>query len=129
MNITTAATMHAPVRPTISFRLEHDGVSAALLGDLGYAQFGCYGSDTDTPNIDALAAGGVRFTDFRVASGRCQSVDDARSRSMKRSNPFVSNFAVRAPLSWPSVSAGQKNSSWPTQKSGDPRTPRRWPSS
>jgi ribonuclease Z len=29
VNITTAATMHAPVRPTIGFRLEHDETSAA----------------------------------------------------------------------------------------------------
>ena len=33
VTITTAATMHAPVRPTIGFRLEHDGSSAAMVGD------------------------------------------------------------------------------------------------
>ncbi|MCP3939322.1 MAG: MBL fold metallo-hydrolase [Actinomycetia bacterium] len=33
VQITTAATVHAPVRPTIGFRLEHDGSSAALVGD------------------------------------------------------------------------------------------------
>ena len=33
VQITTAATEHAPVRPTIGFRLEHDGSSAALVGD------------------------------------------------------------------------------------------------
>ena len=32
----------------------------------GFAQFGCYGSDIDTPNIDALAAGGLQFTNFHV---------------------------------------------------------------
>ena len=37
-----------------------------LLYDTGFAQFGCYGSDIDTPNIDALAAGGVQFTNFHV---------------------------------------------------------------
>ena len=37
-----------------------------LLDDTGFAQFGCYGSDIDTPNIDALAAGGVQFTNFHV---------------------------------------------------------------
>ena len=42
-------------------------VVIVLLDDLGYAQFGCYGSDIDTPNIDALAATGLRFTDFHVA--------------------------------------------------------------
>ena len=37
-----------------------------LLDDTGFAQFGCYGSDIDTPNIDGLAAGGVQFTNFHV---------------------------------------------------------------
>ncbi len=31
--ITTAATAHAPVHPTIGYRLEHGGVSAAVVGD------------------------------------------------------------------------------------------------
>ena len=37
-----------------------------LLDDTGFAQFGCYGSDIDTPNIDALANNGVQFTNFHV---------------------------------------------------------------
>lgn len=41
-------------------------VVIVLLDDTGFAQFGCYGSDIDTPNIDALAAGGLQFTNFHV---------------------------------------------------------------
>ncbi len=41
-------------------------VVVVLLDDTGFAQFGCYGSDIDTPNIDALAADGVQFTNFHV---------------------------------------------------------------
>ncbi len=41
-------------------------VVVVLLDDTGFAQLGCFGSDIDTPNIDALAAGGLRFTDFHV---------------------------------------------------------------
>ena len=37
-----------------------------LLDDTGFAQFGCYGSTIGTPNIDALAADGLRFTNFHV---------------------------------------------------------------
>lgn len=49
----------------------HPGESApnvvmVLLDDTGFAQFGCYGSDIDTPNIDALAAGGLQYTNFHV---------------------------------------------------------------
>ncbi len=41
-------------------------VVIVLLDDTGFAQFGCYGSDIDTPNVDALAAGGLQFTNFHV---------------------------------------------------------------
>jgi arylsulfatase A-like enzyme len=45
---------------------EAPNVVVVLLDDTGFAQFGCYGSDIDTPNVDALAAGGVQFTNFHV---------------------------------------------------------------
>lgn len=41
-------------------------VVVVLLDDLGFAQLGCYGSELHTPNIDRLAAGGLRYTNFHV---------------------------------------------------------------
>ena len=41
-------------------------VVVVLLDDTGFAQFGCYGSTIDTPNVDALAKGGLQFTNFHV---------------------------------------------------------------
>ena len=41
-------------------------VVIVLLDDTGFAQFGCYGSDIETPNIDALAGGGLQLTNFHV---------------------------------------------------------------
>ncbi len=38
--------------------------------DLGYSDLGCYGSEIETPNLDRLAAGGLRFTQF-YNTGRC----------------------------------------------------------
>ena len=35
---------------------EAPNIVVVLLDDSGFAQFGCYGSEIDTPNIDALAA-------------------------------------------------------------------------
>ena len=43
-------------------------VVLAVLDDVGYAQLGCYGSDIATPNIDALAAGGVRLANFHTTA-------------------------------------------------------------
>lgn len=39
-----------------------------VLDDVGFAQFGCYGSTMATPAIDRLAAGGVQFTGFHTTA-------------------------------------------------------------
>jgi arylsulfatase len=41
-----------------------------LADDLGYADLGCYGSEIQTPNLDALASAGLRFTRFHNTA-RC----------------------------------------------------------
>ena len=35
-----------------------------LADDLGWSDLGCYGGEIRTPNLDSLAAGGLRFTQF-----------------------------------------------------------------
>jgi arylsulfatase A len=43
-----------------------------MADDLGYGSLGCYGSkEIKTPNIDALAAGGMRFIDFHSNGPMC----------------------------------------------------------
>ncbi|MEX0819071.1 MAG: arylsulfatase, partial [Pirellulaceae bacterium] len=41
-----------------------------MADDMGWSDLGCYGSEIETPNLDALAQGGVRFTQF-YNTGRC----------------------------------------------------------
>ncbi len=41
-----------------------------LTDDAGYSDPGCYGGEMSTPNIDALAAGGIRFAKF-YTNARC----------------------------------------------------------
>ena len=43
-------------------------VVVILLDDLGFAQFGCYGSDIATPNVDRLARDGLRYSRFHVTA-------------------------------------------------------------
>jgi arylsulfatase A-like enzyme len=43
-------------------------VLLVLLDDVGFAQLGCYGSTIRTPNIDRLAAGGLRYRDFHTTA-------------------------------------------------------------
>ncbi len=41
-------------------------VIIVLADDLGYSDLGCYGSEIATPELDRLAAEGVRYTNFHV---------------------------------------------------------------
>jgi len=41
-----------------------------LVDDMGFSDIGCYGSEIPTPNLDALGANGLKFTQF-YNTGRC----------------------------------------------------------
>ena len=42
-----------------------------LADDLGYSDLSCYGGEISTPNLDGLARGGLRFTQFYNAARCC----------------------------------------------------------
>jgi arylsulfatase A-like enzyme len=42
-----------------------------LADDMGFSDLGCYGGEILTPNLDRLAAGGLRFTQFYNAARCC----------------------------------------------------------
>ncbi|MEO5997127.1 MAG: arylsulfatase [Chitinophagaceae bacterium] len=42
-----------------------------LADDMGYSDIGCFGSEIQTPNLDAMAKGGLRMTQFYNASRCC----------------------------------------------------------
>ena len=44
-----------------------------LADDVGFSDIGCYGGEIHTPNLDALAAEGLRFTQFYNTSRCCPS--------------------------------------------------------
>lgn len=44
-----------------------------LADDLGFSDLGCYGGEIPTPNLDKLAAGGVRFREFYNSARCCPS--------------------------------------------------------
>jgi arylsulfatase len=63
------ADTHVESTPSFPKRKTPDGapnVVMIVLDDTGFAQLGCYGSSIETPNIDRLAAGGLRYTNFHV---------------------------------------------------------------
>jgi arylsulfatase len=49
---------------------QRPNIMLVLMDDMGFSDPGCYGGEIETPNIDRLAADGVRFTQF-YNTGRC----------------------------------------------------------
>ena len=45
-------------------------VAIIIADDMGFSDLGCYGGEIETPNVDRLAAGGLRFTQF-YNTARC----------------------------------------------------------
>ena len=56
--------------PCIADVSEKPNIIMIMSDDVGYSDIGCYGSEIDTPNLDSLAQGGVRFTQF-YNTARC----------------------------------------------------------
>ena len=55
---------------TASAEPARPNIVVILVDDMGWSDIGCYGSEIPTPNVDALAARGLRFTQF-YNTGRC----------------------------------------------------------
>ncbi len=62
VNCSTLEKEHLSNRPNIVI---------IMADDLGYSDLGCYGGEIETPNLDELAKGGVRFTQFYNAARCC----------------------------------------------------------
>ena len=50
---------------------ERPNIILVMVDDMGYSDIGCYGSEIPTPNIDRLAANGIRFSQFYNGSRCC----------------------------------------------------------
>lgn len=55
---------------SVATAAEKPNIIVILVDDMGFSDIGCYGSEIPTPNLDTLAAGGLRFTQF-YNTGRC----------------------------------------------------------
>ncbi|MDB4459071.1 arylsulfatase [bacterium] len=51
---------------------ERPNILVVMVDDLGFSDIGCYGSEIETPNLDALAADGLRFNQF-YNTAKCHS--------------------------------------------------------
>jgi arylsulfatase A-like enzyme len=50
--------------PLVAAQPAKPNIIVIIADDLGYSDVGCYGGEIETPNLDKLAAGGLRFRQF-----------------------------------------------------------------
>jgi arylsulfatase A-like enzyme len=68
----TAALLVSLLLPTQTTRAETPNIVLIMADDLGYGDVACYGATSlETPNIDHLAAEGIRFTDGYATASTC----------------------------------------------------------
>ena len=61
----------AAAQPASGPKAPRPNIIVILADDLGYSDPGCYGGEVLTPNLDALAAGGLRFSQFYNGARCC----------------------------------------------------------
>src|SRR5437762_2407513 len=59
------------VAPAAARAADRSNVVVILSDDMGFSDLGCYGGEIATPNLDALATSGVRFTQFYNVARCC----------------------------------------------------------
>jgi arylsulfatase A-like enzyme len=64
--LAAAALLAAPV-----VAADRANIVVVLADDMGYSDLGCYGGEIATPNLDALAKNGLRFTQFYNCARCC----------------------------------------------------------
>src|ERR687895_1648644 len=66
----TVLALAAALMPAVALAAERPNVVVIMSDDMGYSDLGCYGGEIATPNVDRLAANGLRFTQF-YNTARC----------------------------------------------------------
>jgi arylsulfatase len=67
---TLLAVLNASVFAASAFAADRPNIVVILADDMGFSDLGCYGGEIRTPNLDRLASGGLRFTQF-YNTARC----------------------------------------------------------
>ncbi|MBB6193413.1 arylsulfatase [Sphingobium wenxiniae] len=62
-----ALNTQAAAAPPVFKSAEKPNILVIVTDDMAYSDIGAFGGEIDTPNLDALAKGGARFTNFQVS--------------------------------------------------------------
>jgi arylsulfatase len=85
--------------------IERPNILLILNDDMGYSDPGCYGGEIDTPNLDNLAANGVRFTQF-YNTARCSP---SRASLLTGLHPHQTGIGILTDDTRPDGYAGNLN--------------------
>ena len=66
----SAATLLSPALLSAR-RADRPNIVLIMADDMGFSEVGCYGGEVRTPNLDRLAAEGLRFTQFYNCARCC----------------------------------------------------------
>lgn len=86
----TAATTMAMTTAVQAQAQERPNIILILADDLGYSDIGCYGGEIETPNIDRLAANGLRYRQFYNGARSCPT----------RASLLTGLYAHQAGMGW-----------------------------
>src|SRR5438128_1591658 len=91
LSISSATKAHCAEKPTVP------NIVFILADDLGYGELGCYGQKKiKTPNIDKLAAEGLRFTNFYAGNTVCAPSRCSLMTGKHQGHAYIrSNLAVK----------------------------------
>ena len=67
------ATAALPVMASAQQPAERPNIMLIVVDDMGYSDLGCFGGEVESPNLDALANSGMRFTQFYNSGRSCPS--------------------------------------------------------
>lgn len=67
------ATAALPVMAAAQQPAERPNIMLIVVDDMGYSDLGCFGGEVESPNLDALANSGMRFTQFYNSGRSCPS--------------------------------------------------------
>ena len=68
--VTASPVVSWAARRSSSEKAPRPNIVIIMSDDMGYSDIGCYGGEINTPTLDQLAAGGLRFTQF-YNTARC----------------------------------------------------------
>jgi len=114
-----------PERP--GARADAPNVIVMIVDDMGYADLGCFGSEIPTPNLDALAGSGLRYTNFHstplCSPTRAELLTGCQSHSVgmgfvANADPGFPGYTGELPRNQPTMAEAFRDAGYATMAIG-----------